>query len=81
MLTNIKNKCVTRRINFYFVELMRNSQIFPPKVFYFQYDHRFLFSREIRSIRKIRQQKRIKFGLPGYIWVVIYQDAYKQKII
>ena len=54
---------------------------FSSQSFYFQYDHRFLFSREIRSIRKIRQQKRIKFGLPGYIWVVIYQDAYKRKII
>ena len=33
-----------------FFDAMKNGQIFPSKVCQFQYDHRFLFSREIKNI-------------------------------
>ena len=49
-------------------DIMRNDQIFPSKVCHFQYDHRFLFSREIgniRTYREVRWQKFIKFRLSG----------------
>ena len=67
-------------IKFYFVGVMKIGHIFPPKVCHFNFDHRFIFNREIRSITKIRLQKRIKFGFPGYIRFGIDQDTYKQKI-
>ena len=68
VLTNIRNKCVIRKINLYFFDVMRNEQIFPSNVFHFQFDYRFLFSREmgnIRTCKEIRLEKRIKFGLSG----------------
>ena len=34
-----------------FFEVIKNGQIFPSKFFRFQYDHRFLFSREMGNIR------------------------------
>ena len=49
-------------------DIMRNDQIFPSKAYYFQYDHRFLFRREIGNIRtykEVRRQKFIKFRLSG----------------
>ena len=80
MLTNIRSKCVTRKIKFYFVDVMKNGHIRPSKICHFHFDHRFIFNREIRSITKISLQKRIKFGCPGYICFGIYQDTYKRKI-
>ena len=47
---------------------MKNGQIFPSKVSHFQYDHIFVFSREIGKIvmcKEIRLQKLIKFRLSG----------------
>ena len=47
---------------------MKNDQIFPSKVCHFQYDNRFLFSREmgnIRSCKEVRLKKRVKFSLSG----------------
>ena len=35
-----------------FFDVMRNGQIFSSKSCHFQYDHRFLFSRETGNIRK-----------------------------
>ena len=67
LLTNIRNKCVIRKINIFF-GVTNNGQIFPSKVCHFQYDHRFLFSREmgnIRTCKEIRLQKLIKFILSG----------------
>ena len=60
VLTNIRNKCVRRKINFYFFELMKNGQFFPSKVSHFQYDHIFVFSRETGNIitcKKVPLQK------------------------
>ena len=68
MLTNIRNKCVLRKINLYFFDVMKNGQVFPSKVCHFQHDHKSLFSREmgnIRTCKEIRLQKLIKFGLSG----------------
>ena len=45
---------------------MKNGKIFPSDVCHFQYDYRFLFSREIGGIgtcKKVRMQKFIKFRL------------------
>ena len=67
LLTNIRNKCVTRKINLFF-SVTKNGQIFPSKDCHFQYGHRFLFSREmgnIRTCKEIRLQKLIKFILSG----------------
>ena len=50
-ITNIRNKCVIRKINLFFFDVMKNGQIFPSKVFHFQYDQRFLLSREMGNIR------------------------------
>ena len=47
----LRNNCVFRKINLYFFGVMKNGHIFPLKVRHFQYDHRFLFSREIGNIR------------------------------
>ena len=51
-----------------FFDVMKNDHIFPSKVWHFQYDHRFLFSREMRNIRtykKARLQELINFRLSG----------------
>ena len=64
-----------RKINLYFIDIMKNGQIFPSKVCHFQYDHRFRFSREmgnIRTCKEIRLQKLIKL-----IRVDIYQVSCK----
>ena len=61
-------KCVARKINLYFPDVMKNGQTFSSKVCHFQYDHRFLFRREMGNIRRcneIRLQKHIQFGLTG----------------
>ena len=61
VLTNIRKKSL-------FFEVMKNGQIFPSKVNHFQYDHRFLFSREMENIRtckEIRLKNFFKFGLLG----------------
>ena len=50
LLTNIRNKYITRKINIYFFDIMKNGQIFPSKVCYFQYGNRFLFSREMGKL-------------------------------
>ena len=66
-LTNIRNECVFRKMNLYFLTSL-NSKTFPSNSYHFQYNHRLLFSREIRKIRtckKIRMQKLIKFRLSG----------------
>ena len=61
LLAKIRNK-------YLFFEVLKNSQIFTSKVCHFQYNLRFLFSREMRTIRtwnEIRLQKLIKFRLSG----------------
>ena len=53
---------------FLFFDVMKNGQISPSKVCYFQYDHILLFSREIGNIRmcyEIRLQNLIKIRLSG----------------
>ena len=54
MSTNIRNKRVIRKINVYFFDVMKNGHSFPSKVCHFQYDHRFLFSREMGNIREYK---------------------------
>ena len=47
---------------------MKNGQIVPAKACYFQYDHKFIFSREMGNIgswREVKLQKRIKYRLSG----------------
>ena len=59
-LSTNKKKCVTRKINLNFFEIMKNGRVFPSKVCHFQYDNRLLFSREmgiIRSCKEFRLQK------------------------
>ena len=71
LLTNIRNKCVIRKINLFF-GVTKNGQIFPSKVCHFQYDHRFLFSREMGNIKNLSNlycQDSIRFS--------IYQVSYK----
>ena len=49
-----------------FFKVIKNGQIFSSNVCHFQYDHRFLFSREMRNIgtyKDIRMQKLVKFRL------------------
>ena len=57
-----------------FFDVMKNGQIFPSKVYHFQYDHRFLFSRERGTLKRARRyvcknllnmdcQNSIRFGI------------------
>ena len=51
-----------------FFGVMKNGQVFSSKVCHFQFDHRFLFSRElgnIRTCKEVRLQKPAKFRLSG----------------
>ena len=49
-----------------FFGVMKNGQVFSSKVCHFQYDRRFLFSREMVNITKeVRLQKLAKFRLSG----------------
>ena len=55
-------------MNLYFFDVIKYDQFFPLKVCHFQYDHRFLFSREMENIRtckEVRLKKPIKFRLLG----------------
>ena len=64
--TNIRNKCVIRKINYF--DVMQNVQIYLSEIVYFEHDHRFPFSREmgnIRSCKEVRLLKLIKFRLSG----------------
>ena len=54
-IKNIRNKRVIRKINLYFFDVMKNGHIFPSKVYHFQYDHRFFFSRKIGNIRTYKE--------------------------
>ena len=68
--TNIKNKCVVRKANIYYYLFFDVMDVifFPSKVSHFQYDHRFVFKREmenIRSCQEVRLQNLIKFRLSG----------------
>ena len=52
----------------FFFDAMKNGHIFPSKVCHFQYDNRFLFSKEMRNIRTCKEislEELIKFGLSG----------------
>ena len=51
LLTNVRNACVIRKTNLYFFNIRKNGQILPSEVCHFQYDHRFLVSREMKNIR------------------------------
>ena len=46
-----KQMCFARKINLCFFDVMKNGQVFPLKVFHFQYDKILLFSREMKKIR------------------------------
>ena len=70
-LTNIRNKSVVRKINLYFFDFIKNGQIFPSKVCYFQYGHRFLFSRVMGNIRMYKE----------YVWKNLLKIAGKTSII
>ena len=50
--TNIRYKCVTRKIIFLILWKMAKWN-FPSKTFHFQYDNRFLFSREMEMVFRI----------------------------
>ena len=67
-LTNIRNKRVIRKKYVYCFDVMKNGHTFPSKICHFQYDHRFLFSREMgnsRACNEVRLQKLIKLRLLG----------------
>ena len=38
-------------------DVMKNGQIFSSKVCHFQYDHRFLLSREMENIRTCKEER------------------------
>ena len=50
LLTNVRNKCVIRKINLYFFDVMKNGQIVPSKVCHFQNDHKFFFIGEMGNV-------------------------------
>ena len=80
--TNIRNKCVTRKRNLYFSDVIKNGQIFPSKVCHFQYDNRLLFSRKmgnIRSWKEVQLQKLIKFRLSDSIRIWHFSGCLKLK--
>ena len=53
---------------FLFLNVTKNGHIFSQNVSHFQYDYRFLFSKEmgnIRACKEVRLQKLTKFRLSG----------------
>ena len=50
LLTNIRSKCVIKKINLFF-DVMKNAQVFPSKLCHFQYDHRLLLNREMEKVQ------------------------------
>ena len=68
LLTNIRNKCVIRKINLYFFDVIKHGQIFPSKACQSQYGHRLFFGREMgnnRTCKEVRLQRLVKFRLSG----------------
>ena len=61
---NMRNKCVTRKINLFFWR-REKCQIIPSEIGHFEHDHRFLFNRELGSIRSFKdvRQDSICFGI------------------
>ena len=62
---NIRRKCLVRKTNLFFLTPWKMS-IFPSEISHFEHDHRFLSTREMRSIRsckEIRLGKRFKYRL------------------
>ena len=63
-----------------FFKVIKNAQIFLSNACHFRYDHRFLFSREMRNIGKCRDigmQKLVKFRLSEQHLLSHYQVADK----
>ena len=59
-----------------------NGQFFSSKVFHFQYDNRFLFSKETRNIRmrkQVRLQNLLNLDCQDRICFVIFQAAYNEE--
>ena len=59
--------CYKENKSLFFFEVIKHGQTFPSKACHFQYDHIF-FSREMRNIRtckRVRLQKLVKFRLSG----------------
>ena len=67
LLTNIRDKCVTRNTNLYFLDITKNRQVLASKVCHFQYDHRFLLEVKWGTLecacKEIHLKTLIKFGL------------------
>ena len=51
---------------------MKNGQIFPSKVRHFQYDHRFLFSREMGNIRTCKEIRLLKLWIARIVFVLTF---------
>ena len=71
LLTNMRNNYVARQINVYFLDVMKNGQIFSSRICHSQYDHRLSFSRDmgnIKTCKEIRLQKhRLNLDCQGSI--------------
>ena len=73
LLTNIRNKRIIKKINLYFFDVMKNGYILPSKACHFQYDHRFLFSREMGNIReykvvRLKMKNHLGRVFPSHFW-------------
>ena len=68
LLANIRDKCVTRNTNVFFLDITKNRQVLASKVCHFQYDHRFLFRSEMGNIRMCVQGDTSKNTYQ--IWIV-----------
>ena len=67
----MRNNYVARQINVYFLDVMKNGQIFSSRICHSQYDHRLSFSRDmgnIKTCKEIRLQKhRLNLDCQGSI--------------
>ena len=79
---NTRGKCIIRKINLFFFDVMKNGKIFLADVCHFQYDHRIFFSREMGSIRMcmvVRLQKLVKFKFSGQYSCCHFSSCLKKK--
>ena len=68
IVNNINSIIAFRKINLFFFDVMKSGQTFPSKVCHFQYNDRFLFSREMGNIRTCKEvclRKPLQFRLSG----------------
>ena len=75
--TNIRNKCVIRKINYF--DVMQNVQIYLSEIVYFEHDHRFPFSREMGNIRSCKEVRLLKLQVVRIVFLLAFLKLLKNE--